>query len=152
MAVEFLPKWNDGTWWDIPKSLFLCFLFVCLFDWLIVWLFSCLVSCCAVLWCVVLCRVALSLLVCLGLGPTRGYNATISACEKSGRWQQALRLFYNMQKDDIQRSIISFNATISACEKQGEWELALELFEFILSSKVAAWRCQPDGDFSFFWF
>ena len=108
--------------------------------------------CCAVVCCVVLCCVVLSLLVCLGLGPTRGYNATISACENSGRWQQALRLFYDMQKDDIQRSIISFNATISACEKQGEWELALELFEFILSSKVAAWRCQPDGDFSFFWF
>ena len=74
-----------------------------------------------------------------------GYNASISACEKSGRWQQALILFNEMQKDDIQRSIVSFNATIIACEKQAEWELALELFEQIFVSEVAAWRCQPLG-------
>ena len=45
------------------------------------------------------------------------YNATISACEKGGRWQQALMLLEAMQKVKVTPSEISYTATISACEK-----------------------------------
>ena len=67
------------------------------------------------------------------------YNAAISACEKGGRWQEALTLFEAMTKAQIQPTVISYNAAVSACEKGGRWQEALTLFDAMPKAKV-----QPD--------
>ena len=56
------------------------------------------------------------------------FNASISACEKSSTWQQALALFLAMPRARVQADEISYNSAISACEKVGQWQLALMLF------------------------
>ena len=64
------------------------------------------------------------------------YNATISAFEKGGQWQQALMLFEAMPRAKVISNEISYNATISACEKGGRWQQALMLFEAMQKAKV----------------
>jgi len=56
------------------------------------------------------------------------YSAAISACEKGGQWQEALKLFREMSEKGIQPNVISYSAAISACEKGGQWQEALKLF------------------------
>ena len=56
------------------------------------------------------------------------FSAGISACEKSGNWQQALQLLSDMQADGVQADVICINAGISACEKAGQWQMALHIF------------------------
>jgi pentatricopeptide repeat protein len=48
------------------------------------------------------------------------YNAAISACEKEGKWQQALALLDQMRDQGVTADVITYNAAISACEKGGE--------------------------------
>ncbi|CAK0880072.1 unnamed protein product [Prorocentrum cordatum] len=55
------------------------------------------------------------------------YNARISACEKSGRWQQALVLISEMWEAKMDPDVVSYSAGISACEKGGKWQWALAL-------------------------
>ena len=64
------------------------------------------------------------------------YNAAISAYEKGGQWQQALKLFEAMPKAKVDPNVISYSATISACEKGGQWQQALRLFEAMPKAKV----------------
>ncbi|CAL1143597.1 unnamed protein product [Cladocopium goreaui] len=58
------------------------------------------------------------------------YNATMSACERSGEWQQALSCLCNMP-GHLQADVVSYNATISACEKGNQWQSAWHLFHQI---------------------
>ena len=47
------------------------------------------------------------------------YSSLIAACEKAGRWQLALKLLEDMQRDHISPNTLTFNSLISACA-QGE--------------------------------
>ena len=62
---------------------------------------------------------------------TVSYNAAISACERAGHWQDAVRLLDSMihPTSAVQPSTVSLNAAISACEKAGEWRQAIRLLE-----------------------
>ena len=64
------------------------------------------------------------------------YNASISACQKGGQWQQALMLFYAMPKVRISPDIYSYGASISACDKGSRWQHALLLFGSMPDSTV----------------
>lgn len=43
------------------------------------------------------------------------YSSLISACEKSGEWQLALRFFDECLKDNCRPNVITFNSLITAC-------------------------------------
>ena len=45
------------------------------------------------------------------------YSATISACEKGERWEQALSLLPEVRRSWLGPDVISYNAATSACEK-----------------------------------
>ena len=45
------------------------------------------------------------------------YNATISACEKGQKPQQALHLLQEMQFRGLLPNVITYNVAISACEQ-----------------------------------
>jgi len=57
------------------------------------------------------------------------YSALISACEKGGQAELALKIFDDMRADGIIPNVITYSALISACEKAGKVEWALEVFE-----------------------
>lgn len=52
------------------------------------------------------------------------YSSLISACEKAGRWETALQLFDEMQRDGCTPNTVTYNSLITACG-QGEcaWRL-----------------------------
>ena len=52
------------------------------------------------------------------------YSSLISACEKSGEWQLALRFFDECLKDNCRPNVITFNSLITACA-QGMTSLLL---------------------------
>ena len=56
------------------------------------------------------------------------YSASMSACEKCGQWQEALRLFHAMPFAHLQPDVFCYSAAMSACDKGGAWEEALRLF------------------------
>ncbi|CAJ1448713.1 unnamed protein product, partial [Effrenium voratum] len=58
-----------------------------------------------------------------------GRNSAISACERSGCWEQALELIWGFEQQSLQCTIVTFNAAISACEKGKQWEPALVLLD-----------------------
>ena len=66
------------------------------------------------------------------------FNATISACEKSGQWLPALALLKDMTKAKVQATVVSFSAAISSCEKGGQWQMGLALFQDMPKVKVQA--------------
>jgi pentatricopeptide repeat protein len=73
-----------------------------------------------------------------GVPPTEfTYIALISAMEKGGQWEQALRVFEDMAEAGVQPDAITFSALISAMEKGGQWEQALRVF----ADMVAAGEC-----------
>ena len=47
----------------------------------------------------------------------RSFSAAISACARSGQWQQSLELLNQMEGAKLAANIITYNAAISACEK-----------------------------------
>ena len=47
-------------------------------------------------------------------------SATVSACEKAGEWESALRLFQALCRT-VCADVVAFNAAISSCEKGGQW-------------------------------
>ncbi len=47
------------------------------------------------------------------------YSSLISACEKAGRWETALSLFDEMQRDGCTPNTVTYNSLITACG-QGE--------------------------------
>eukprot|EP00435_Cladocopium_sp_Y103_P010207 s2926_g2.t1 len=57
------------------------------------------------------------------------YNASISASEKGGQWQQACALLEAMREANVDPNIISYNASISACGNGGQWQQACALLE-----------------------
>lgn len=64
-------------------------------------------------------------------------NATISACEKVGCWQEALGLLKDaLGMKGLGTNTISFNATISACEKASLWQLAIVLLKDMKLQKI----------------
>ena len=50
------------------------------------------------------------------------FNASLSACEKSGNWQLSLHLL----RSEVRPDVISFNATISSYDRIGRWQHAIE--------------------------
>ena len=48
------------------------------------------------------------------------YDSALSACEKSGLWQHALREVVGSRQEDLMPDVISHNLAISAYEKGGE--------------------------------
>ncbi|CAE8586890.1 unnamed protein product [Polarella glacialis] len=64
------------------------------------------------------------------------YNAAISACEKSGQWQQALSLLSLMPEARVVPNEITYSAAISACEKAGQWQLGLNLLSRMPEARV----------------
>jgi pentatricopeptide repeat protein len=63
------------------------------------------------------------------------FNAAISACEKAGRADKALKLFDHMQTHgsafNVFPDTITYSAAISACDKAGWADKALELFDHL---------------------
>ena len=59
------------------------------------------------------------------------FNAGISACEKGGEWQQALRLFSGMGQAKVEPDVISYNAAVSAY-KHGEMAMVSNLLSSML--------------------
>lgn len=52
------------------------------------------------------------------------FNGTISACGRAGKWQQALALLKEMEREgsDVRPDIFSYNGAINAVAKAGRWE------------------------------
>jgi pentatricopeptide repeat protein len=53
------------------------------------------------------------------------YSSLISACEKAGRWETALQLFDEMQRDGCTPNTVTYNSLITACG-QGECSSRLD--------------------------
>lgn len=56
------------------------------------------------------------------------FNAAISSCGRTGRWDLALALFDSMRKK-LQPSIITINAMLAAYAKAEQRQKALDLME-----------------------
>ena len=72
---------------------------------------------------------------CVWFSAQVSYNSAISACAKSGKWQQAVALLEVMPVARIAPNTITYNSAISACSKGGASDRALDLL-----SKM---RCEP---------
>lgn len=55
------------------------------------------------------------------------YSAAITACEKSGMWAQALKLFDDLTRSNLQHDVVSYSAAIAACAEGAQWQRALDL-------------------------
>ena len=84
------------------------------------------------------------------------YNSAITACEKGGQWEHALRLLEEMGGRGVERNTITYNAAISACAKGGQWEHALWLLEEMgtrgverdtITYSAAISACEQGGQF-----
>eukprot|EP00931_Biecheleriopsis_adriatica_P038468 TRINITY_DN22031_c0_g2_i3.p1 TRINITY_DN22031_c0_g2~~TRINITY_DN22031_c0_g2_i3.p1 ORF type:complete len:762 (+),score=97.90 TRINITY_DN22031_c0_g2_i3:76-2361(+) len=56
------------------------------------------------------------------------YNAALSACQRAGAWQLALRHLDLMLSSAMAPNEISYSSAMNSCERAGQWELALRLF------------------------
>ncbi|CAM9691478.1 unnamed protein product [Chrysoparadoxa australica] len=82
-------------------------------------------------------------LMCLSRGRGRGvaptismYNWVLRACQKGGRWNEAVRLLSMMeQRDGVVPSPKSFAYAIKACAKGGRKDEALDLLDAMLSHR-----------------
>merc|ERR1719379_2743863 len=52
----------------------------------------------------------------------------MNACDKAGRWEQALQLLDEMERKRIEPSAATYSAVISACRRGGQWERILDLW------------------------
>ena len=71
------------------------------------------------------------------------FNAAISACAASRKWQVATQQFQTMHGTHLVHDDVSFNALISSLERSGKWELALALL-----GRMAEMHIVPD-EFSY---
>eukprot|EP00418_Pyrodinium_bahamense_P050338 CAMPEP_0179185906 /NCGR_PEP_ID=MMETSP0796-20121207/92194_1 /TAXON_ID=73915 /ORGANISM="Pyrodinium bahamense, Strain pbaha01" /LENGTH=226 /DNA_ID=CAMNT_0020889877 /DNA_START=41 /DNA_END=718 /DNA_ORIENTATION=+ len=55
------------------------------------------------------------------------YSAVLTACEKSGLWEQALSLHHDMVVQEMPQDVASYSAAITSCAKGAQWELAFRL-------------------------
>ena len=62
------------------------------------------------------------------------FNAALSACRRTGEWQQALWLFVQSRARAIQLDMTSYNLVISTSAKQREWEMSLAAQEELRAS------------------
>ncbi len=69
----------------------------------------------------------------MGVAPTvSSYNAAITACGKSGKWEEALALLKEMPAAGVAPDSGSLSAAISACHKADRGVRAAELVEEIM--------------------
>lgn len=93
---------------------------------------SCAASCCAVV-------------VLQGIQPeVRTYNTIITACNKSGKPEEGLKIYERMVAAGVKASATTYTALISAYGKQGKVEKAMEIFAGGLGSDV--WAGGVGGD------
>jgi pentatricopeptide repeat domain-containing protein 1 len=65
------------------------------------------------------------------------YSALISANGKGGQWEEALKVFEDLKKDNVApNTIITYSALISAYEKGGQWKEALKVLEAMKKDNV----------------
>ena len=50
-------------------------------------------------------------------------------CEKRGEWQEALKLFNEMDGKRVPRNTITYSAAISACEKGGRMARSIKIIQ-----------------------
>eukprot|EP00913_Durusdinium_trenchii_P001404 g1299.t1 len=53
------------------------------------------------------------------------FSSAVSACEKSLRWEMALRLMDWMRSESVLANQVTYNSVISACEKGQQWQQAM---------------------------
>ncbi|KAK3274783.1 hypothetical protein CYMTET_17051 [Cymbomonas tetramitiformis] len=65
------------------------------------------------------------------------YNSLISACEKSGLWEEAFRVLAKLKvAGKLRPDTVTYTTLISACEKAGKWERALRLYSVMIAEGV----------------
>ncbi|CAE8683074.1 unnamed protein product, partial [Polarella glacialis] len=69
------------------------------------------------------------------------FNALVSACERSRRWDSALALVEEMLQAGLRPSVVTCSAAISACDKGQRWEWALQLLQDMPSARL---RLRPN--------
>merc|ERR1711865_1318312 len=57
------------------------------------------------------------------------YNASITACEKAGRWDMAMALLSTLQHFAHRPSIVTFNTAITACSHGHQWMQIQQLLD-----------------------
>ena len=66
------------------------------------------------------------------------YGAAVSACEKEGRWEEAVYLLSRLPQVRIAGDVSFYNAVISASEKGSRWQMALQLLPMISVLRLEA--------------
>ena len=67
---------------------------------------------------------------------TGTYNALITSCAKSKRWEEALLLLKSMSEEGVRPDARTYAAAITACSSVGRWKEALLLFQEMPSQGV----------------
>jgi len=57
------------------------------------------------------------------------YAAAITACERSGLWQQALELHSEMARKAVPLNVVSYNAAMASFARGARWQSAVALME-----------------------
>ena len=55
-------------------------------------------------------------------------NKLLATCVKKAKWAKAIRVFSEMQVQQMQPATVTINTTIRACERGSAWEEALHIF------------------------
>lgn len=63
-------------------------------------------------------------------------NALISACDRCGSWNTALRFLGELRALGLEPDTITFSTLISACSRGRRWDLGLQLLETMTAAKV----------------
>ena len=66
----------------------------------------------------------------------RTYNTVISACNKSGQPEQALKIYDRMLAAGLKPSATTFTALISAYGKRGMIDKAMEIYQVRICGRV----------------
>ncbi|EFN53189.1 hypothetical protein CHLNCDRAFT_25863, partial [Chlorella variabilis] len=64
------------------------------------------------------------------------FSSLISACERSGRCDLALRLFDEMRREGCRPNVVTYNGLIGACAQAGMWAKAAEVFDSMIGGGV----------------
>jgi pentatricopeptide repeat domain-containing protein 1 len=71
----------------------------------------------------------------------RTYNTIITACNKSGKPEQGLKVYERMVAKGVKASATTYTALISAYGKQGMVEKAMDIFAGAAQGKQEGGRC-----------
>jgi pentatricopeptide repeat protein len=67
------------------------------------------------------------------------YNATITACAKSGQWEAAVQVLRELENSDVlSPTVYSYNTTITACAEAAKVQLALQILAELNDSDLQA--------------